>query len=82
MRTAGEEVLGYQKTLKEEWISDRTWDLIAERKELHQKRHNCSSDNTAFYQAYIDKDREVKHSAQRDKREWQDEQSRGSSSPQ
>ena len=74
MSAAGSDILGFKRPLKECWIGDQTWTLIAERKELHRKRNTCSSDQVAYYQEYIEKDREVKRSAQRDKREWMDRQ--------
>ena len=70
---AGKDVLGYQKSLKESWISDHTWGLIAQRKLLQQKRQHEST-STSFYRDSIKKDREVKFSAQKDKREWFDRQ--------
>ena len=76
MNEAGESTLGYQKPLKEEWISNQTWDLIEERKQLHIKRQNAQPNDidNAAYEAYRNKDKEVKRSAQRDKREWLDAQ--------
>ena len=65
--------LGYHRSLKESWISDHTWGLIAQRKLLQQKRQN-ESNSTSFYRDYIKKDREVKRSAQKDKHEWFDRQ--------
>ena len=59
MAAAGEEVLGYKKSLREAWISDNTWKLISERKTLRQMRHNANSDSNAIYQEYVEKDREV-----------------------
>ncbi len=73
MSAAGEEILGHKKSLKEPWISDRTWELIAERKALHQRRFT-PSDGEDAYQEYIKKDKAVKSSAQRDKWEWLDRQ--------
>ena len=63
------DVLGYQKSPKESWISDHTWGLIAQRKLLLRKRQN-ESNSTSFYRDKIKKDREVKRSAQKDKRQW------------
>ena len=40
------------------------------KKKLCQRQLNSASNNTASYQTYMDKDREVICSAQRDKREW------------
>ena len=60
MRTAGRNIPRYQKPLKEEWISNCTWELMSERKQLHQKWPNSASNNTASYQACMDKNREFK----------------------
>ncbi|XP_058612499.1 uncharacterized protein LOC131527427 [Onychostoma macrolepis] len=73
MSAAGEEILGHKKSLNETWISDSTWELIAERKALHQRRFS-PSDGEDAYQEYIKKDKAVKSSAQRDKQEWLDRQ--------
>ena len=70
MAAAGEELLGYKKSLKEVWISDNTWKLISERKTLHQMRHNANSDSNAIYREYIEKDGEAKRSVLKDKRAW------------
>ena len=72
MMAAGKDVLIYWKSLKESWISDHIWGLFAQRKLLQQKRQNES--NSTFYRDYINKDRKVKRSAQKDKREWFDRQ--------
>ena len=37
-------------------------------------RHNVNSDSNAIYQEYIEKDREEKRSAQKDKRAWMENQ--------
>ena len=37
-------------------------------------RHNVNSDSNAIYQEYIEKDREEKRSAQKDKRAWMESQ--------
>ena len=64
---AGEEILGYCRGLRESWVSDDTWKLIDERKRLHQKHHkSVNSDST--YRSYVSKDKEVKRSLQKDKR--------------
>ena len=76
MAAGGEEILGYKKSLREAWISDNTWRLISARKNLHQMRHNANSDSNAIYQEYIEKDREEKRSAQKDKRAWMESQAK------
>ena len=42
VKPAGEEVCGFKKMLKEAWISNETWNLVAEWKDLHQKTHNAT----------------------------------------
>ncbi|RXN09472.1 craniofacial development 2-like protein [Labeo rohita] len=59
MSPAGEEILGHKKSFRETWIGDRTWELIAERKALHQRRFS-SSDGKDAYQEYIKNDKAVK----------------------
>ncbi|CAH1239030.1 Hypp5694 [Branchiostoma lanceolatum] len=74
MTATGEEILGYKKSLREAWISDHTWKLISERKTLHHRRHNNKSDNNDVHHEYMEKNREVKRSAQRDRRVWMERQ--------
>lgn len=50
MSASSEELLVFRRALKESWISNHTWNLIKERKDLHQKRHNATSGSSAFYQ--------------------------------
>ena len=58
--------------LKEAWISDETWILIAEEKVLYRKRQNATDvqNQSTLYQEYKAKDRQVKDSAWRDKCAW------------
>ena len=74
MAAAGEELLGYKKSLREVRISDHSWKLINDRKTLHQMRHKANSNSNAIYQEYVEKDRKVKRSAQKDKRAWTESQ--------
>ena len=74
MAAVGEEVLGYKKSLREARISDNSWKLISDRKTLHQMRHKANSNSNAIYQEYVEKDRKVKRSAQKDKRAWTESQ--------
>ncbi|RXN17475.1 craniofacial development 2-like protein [Labeo rohita] len=76
----GKRSSGHKKSLKETWISDCTWALIAERKLLHQRRFS-PSDGEDAYQEYIKMDKAVKSSAQRDKREWLDRQAEEAEEP-
>ncbi|XP_066283048.1 uncharacterized protein [Branchiostoma lanceolatum] len=64
MTAAGGEILGYKKSLWEAWISDHTLKLISERKTLHHRRHTNKSDNNDVHHEYMEKNREVKRSAQ------------------
>ncbi|KAI0208680.1 hypothetical protein LSAT2_006659, partial [Lamellibrachia satsuma] len=54
MMAVGKNVLRYQKSLKDYWISDHTWGLIAQRKLLQQKRPN-EINSTSFYRDCIQK---------------------------
>ena len=69
IKVAGEEVLSFKRMLKDAWISDETWKFVTEQKELYQKRQNVTDvqSQSALYQEYKDKDKQVKHSAQKDK---------------
>lgn len=49
MESVAKEVLGAAKTLREEWISENTWDLIEEHKGLHLKWQPSSSDNAVDF---------------------------------
>ncbi|KAH3823010.1 hypothetical protein DPMN_124805 [Dreissena polymorpha] len=37
MKETGEEVLGFRKSKKTEWISDKTWSHIEERRQIKNK---------------------------------------------
>ena len=74
MRSSGETILGYQKPPKEEWINALGTSLMRG-KQLHHKRQSSSSaKSTTASDAYQMKDKNVKHSAEREKREWLDVQ--------
>ncbi|XP_065584387.1 uncharacterized protein LOC136043406 [Artemia franciscana] len=70
--TIAAEKLGFRKKPKERWISDITWKLIDERKTLKQAMlidtTRCSE--LATKQIYKEKDKEVKKSARKDKRQF------------
>lgn len=69
---AGIETLGTKPKDRKEWISDQTWTMIDERREL--KRLELSATDAqqrqAATEAYQLKNREVARSARRDKRNW------------
>ena len=72
-----EEVLGFKKSIKEQWISQKTWDLIEDRKKI--KQSTLSNDPSADVMkdiAYKEADREVKKSARSDKRQHLNEKAR------
>ena len=64
------EILGYRKSMKEEWLSSSTWRFISERKKIKSKIINSKdcSRRENLSETYKNKDREVK-SARRDKRQ-------------
>ena len=62
MKGEGKEVLGYQR---KDRIGDHIWDLIKERKQIHQKHLTNSTNQSADYQMYITKDWEFRCSVQR-----------------
>ena len=64
---AATEKLGFRKSVKEEWLSSDTWDLISERKRIRSKMLYCK-ESPELERSYKDKDKEAKKSARRDKR--------------
>ena len=65
--TAGN-ILGYQKGRKEEWISNATWLLIQEKKELKMKMETSISEvRTRFKNLHRQKAADVKRATRRDK---------------
>ena len=69
---AAEEVLGFRKWKSKPWISDRTWNLIDERKDIKTKAQNIRSERiqNQMKNRYKEKDKEVKRSVREDKRMW------------
>ena len=59
-------------TKKEQWISQRSWNLIDKRKELKQKRNlaKCTEERQRADRYYRDMDKEVKKSCKADKNTW------------
>ena len=56
MKGACEEMLGYWKKVREDWIGNLTWNLIKERKCMHQKHLGNYTNQLADYQVCIIKD--------------------------
>ena len=67
-----EEVLGYRKRDRKDWISDQTWTKIEERKKIKTKLNAAKSDRLKdkLRTDYAAKDKEIKKSAKEDKRKF------------
>jgi endonuclease/exonuclease/phosphatase family metal-dependent hydrolase len=72
IQQTGEKVLGYRKKKKEEWLSTGTWDKIEERKEIKKRLLQVKSPRLKerLVKQYSEKDKEVKKSARRDKKDY------------
>uniref|UniRef100_A0A914URD9 Reverse transcriptase domain-containing protein n=1 Tax=Plectus sambesii TaxID=2011161 RepID=A0A914URD9_9BILA len=73
MTACAQEVIGRRRgKRKEEWIQDRSWTLIDQRRKAKQKRDQAKNpddvETTAL--AYANLDRAVKRSCRRDKKDW------------
>lgn len=66
------DILGTARKRKDPWISDRTWNLIEERRKLAQRRNQATDldEERCIRTAYYSKHKEVKRSLRKDKREW------------
>ena len=71
LRETSKEILGYQKKRREEWISETTWTKIARRRETKERMLSAISQrlNERFAAQYAEKDKEVKRSCRKDKRQ-------------
>lgn len=71
----GQKHLGYVKMRRKPWISDSTWKLINNRKQLKNDRDNAKTRQTKsdLQNKYNDANRQVKRGARRDKRKWADD---------
>ena len=69
-----QKILGHRKKQRKDWISDKTWDLIEERKAKKHKLLACKSPEAReqLSQEYKAKNTEVKKSSRRDKRNYID----------
>jgi hypothetical protein len=70
-----ERVLGFRKREKKEWMSEETWEDITRRKQIKSKINTSKTrQQKALAQAeYMEADKIVKRSVQRDRRKWADE---------
>lgn len=74
-KDTAKQTIGIQQVKQKLWISKSTWDKIEERKQI-KKEILAMTDITKKMEAenrYKDKDREVKRSARRDKRKYQED---------
>ena len=63
--------LGFKEVSRKPWISDQTWKLIEERKALKQRILACKEeDRINITEMYREKNRAVKRSAKKDKRNY------------
>ena len=72
MKEAAKETIGYRKSTKNEWLSDDTWKSIEERRQIKKQLLDSKSPRLKERTAaqYREKDKEVKTSARRDKRQY------------
>ena len=70
---ASEDVLGYRRRERKEWISDNTWQIIEERKAAKQSMlSGTAQQRTQASETYQEKNKEVKKSVRKDKRDYTD----------
>ena len=50
VKGAAEESIGYAKKKREQWISDGSWKLMQERKEIKIQLDSCDSNVTPHYE--------------------------------
>ena len=68
---ANENILGYCRREKKEWISDNTWQIIEERKAAKQSMLSGTAEQKAqASEIYREKNREVKKKVRKDKRDY------------
>lgn len=67
---ACEETVGFIQVKRKKWMSDQTWDTISERREIKEKLMSAKTrqQKKNLQDLYSAKDREVKKSCKRDKR--------------
>lgn len=68
------EILGYRKNKSKPWISQESWALIAERKQINNRIINTRSERTRenLRDQYKGKDKEIKKQIKIDKKAWID----------
>ncbi|CAG2206050.1 unnamed protein product [Mytilus edulis] len=70
-----EKVLGLKNRKRKQWLSDKTWENIKERKAIKMKLNASKSNRlkTKLQSDYRDKDKEVKKGAKNDRRNYVEE---------
>ena len=68
------EILGNKRHRTKPWISQNSWDLIEQRKEVNKKINNTNSERikNRIREKYKEIDREVKKQVKKDKKTWVD----------
>ena len=71
-KAAGEQVLGFKKRKKEEWIQGKTWEKIETRRRVKQQISSTQSERVRdqLSRKYSELDREVKKMTKLDKRKF------------
>ncbi|VEN42335.1 unnamed protein product [Callosobruchus maculatus] len=69
---SAEEALGYREEKRKDWITDRTWNLIKQRKDKKGELNKDKSvtERNQLIQEYNQLNKEVRNSARHDKRKW------------
>ena len=68
------DMIGFKAKGHKPWISNESWKLVDERRQLKEKSNNSRSERlkNSLNAKYSDKDKEVKKSMRNDKRQWTD----------
>jgi hypothetical protein len=71
-----EKTIVFKNKLKNDWMSEETWEAIGKRRNLKAKLNQCktSQQKSTIQAQYSKMDREIKKVVKRDKRRWIDEQ--------
>ena len=73
LTASAETVIGRRRgSQKEQWIQDKSWRLIDERKRMKRRRDQTTTEETRLVadELYRNIDRQIKRSCRQDKREW------------
>nr|CAI5849928.1 unnamed protein product [Callosobruchus analis] len=69
---SADKALGYREEKRKDWITDRTWDLIKQRKEkkCELNKGNTTTRRNQLIQEYNRLNKEIRNSDRHDKRKW------------